>query len=82
MRASKTGIVMFNMGGPATVPEVGPFLTRLFTDPEIIPLPLQVCPRVYRLSPAIHSETNRSPIHHIVCLEQQYKSFALVSNNL
>jgi hypothetical protein len=42
IRRSKTGIVMFNMGGPATVPEVGPFLTRLFTDPEIIPLPLQV----------------------------------------
>jgi ferrochelatase len=29
---------MLNMGGPSTVPEVQPFLTRLFTDPEIIPL--------------------------------------------
>jgi ferrochelatase len=48
IRRSKTGIVMFNMGGPATVPEVGPFLTRLFTDPEIIPLPLQV-PRRARM---------------------------------
>jgi ferrochelatase len=33
---------MLNMGGPATVPEVGPFLQRLFSDPEIIALgPLQ-----------------------------------------
>jgi hypothetical protein len=33
-----TAIVMLNMGGPSTVPEVGPFLTRLFSDPEIIAL--------------------------------------------
>merc|ERR1712205_141085 len=35
---SPTGIVMLNMGGPATVPEVGPFLERLFLDGEIIQL--------------------------------------------
>jgi len=34
----RTGIVMMNMGGPKTVPDVGPFLTRLFEDPEIITL--------------------------------------------
>ena len=33
-----TAVVMMNMGGPATLPKVQPFLTRLFTDPEIIPL--------------------------------------------
>jgi len=33
---SPTAIVMLNMGGPATVPEVGPFLQRLFADGEII----------------------------------------------
>lgn len=33
---------MLNMGGPATVPEVNPFLNRLFADGEIIQLgPLQ-----------------------------------------
>jgi len=37
-----TAILMLNMGGPATPPETGPFLRRLFTDPEIIALgPLQ-----------------------------------------
>lgn len=34
----KTGIVMMNMGGPSTVPEVAPFLHRLFTDGQIIGL--------------------------------------------
>merc|ERR1719296_12969 len=34
----KTAVVMMNMGGPATTPEVGPFLSRLFSDGEIIQL--------------------------------------------
>lgn len=37
----RTGIFMLNMGGPATLEEVEPFLTRLFTDKDIIPLPIQ-----------------------------------------
>ena len=28
----KTGILMMNMGGPSTIPEVKPFLTNLFND--------------------------------------------------
>eukprot|EP00475_Leptophrys_vorax_P043082 TRINITY_DN8181_c0_g1_i1.p1 TRINITY_DN8181_c0_g1~~TRINITY_DN8181_c0_g1_i1.p1 ORF type:complete len:385 (-),score=98.17 TRINITY_DN8181_c0_g1_i1:25-1179(-) len=36
--SSPTGILMLNMGGPATIPEVGPFLSRLFSDGEIIQL--------------------------------------------
>lgn len=35
----KTAVVMMNMGGPATLDKVEPFLTNLFTDSEIIPLP-------------------------------------------
>ncbi len=31
-----TGVLLLNMGGPATIPEVGPFLQRLFSDGEII----------------------------------------------
>jgi len=30
-----------NMGGPSTVPEVQSFLTNLFSDPDLIPLPFQ-----------------------------------------
>ncbi len=37
----KTGIVMMNLGGPATLDQVEPFLLELFADREIIQLPLQ-----------------------------------------
>jgi protoporphyrin/coproporphyrin ferrochelatase len=36
-----TGIVMLNMGGPATLGDVEPFLLRLFADRELLRLPLQ-----------------------------------------
>ena len=36
-----TAIVMMNMGGPATQEEVHPFLHRLFTDRQIMQLPMQ-----------------------------------------
>ncbi|KAA8907471.1 hypothetical protein FN846DRAFT_699773 [Sphaerosporella brunnea] len=40
--ASGTAIVLLNMGGPSTVPEVHSFLSRLFADGDLIPLgPLQ-----------------------------------------
>jgi ferrochelatase len=37
----KTGIVMLNLGGPATLEAVEPFLLELFADREIIQLPMQ-----------------------------------------
>ena len=36
----KTGILLLNMGGPDTPDDVGPFLYNLFSDPDIIKLPL------------------------------------------
>jgi ferrochelatase len=41
MAAVKTGIVMMNLGGPATLDHVEPFLLELFADREIIQLPFQ-----------------------------------------
>ena len=41
MAKTKTGIVMMNLGGPATLDEVEPFLLELFADREIIQLPFQ-----------------------------------------
>jgi ferrochelatase len=41
MSKIKTGIVMMNLGGPATLDEVAPFLLELFADREIIQLPFQ-----------------------------------------
>jgi protoporphyrin/coproporphyrin ferrochelatase len=39
--APRTGIVMLNLGGPATLDDVQPFLLELFADREIIQLPFQ-----------------------------------------
>lgn len=36
----KTGILLLNMGGPAGLDSVQPFLYNLFSDPDIIKLPL------------------------------------------
>ncbi|KAF8795742.1 Ferrochelatase like protein [Argiope bruennichi] len=40
-RKIKTGILMMNMGGPSSLTEVEDFLTRLFTDKDIMTLPMQ-----------------------------------------
>jgi protoporphyrin/coproporphyrin ferrochelatase len=40
-RNPRTGIVMLNLGGPATLDDVQPFLLELFADREIIQLPFQ-----------------------------------------
>src|SRR5579884_469629 len=32
----KTGVLLFNLGGPESLSDVKPFLYRLFSDPEII----------------------------------------------
>ncbi|CAF1935201.1 unnamed protein product [Rotaria magnacalcarata] len=36
-----TGIILLNMGGPETVNDVYDFLNRLFSDKDLIPLPMQ-----------------------------------------
>lgn len=36
---AKTGVLLLNLGGPATQADVEPFLFNLFADPEIIRLP-------------------------------------------
>jgi ferrochelatase len=41
MNRVKTGIVMMNLGGPADLTQVEPFLLELFADREIIQLPFQ-----------------------------------------
>lgn len=34
-----TGVVLFNLGGPEALDQVRPFLTNLFSDPDVISLP-------------------------------------------
>jgi len=35
----RTGVVLFNLGGPETLDDVRPFLSNLFSDRDVIPLP-------------------------------------------
>ncbi len=37
---SRVGILLLNLGGPERIKDVGPFLYNLFSDPEIIRLPV------------------------------------------
>jgi protoporphyrin/coproporphyrin ferrochelatase len=37
----KLGVLLFNMGGPETLADVRPFLFNLFSDPEIVRLPVR-----------------------------------------
>jgi ferrochelatase len=51
-----------NLGGPRDSEEVYPFLWRLFSDPDIIPLPLQkhIAPWIARRrTPKIINQYNR-----------------------
>ena len=37
----KLGVLLFNLGGPETLDDVRPFLFNLFSDPEIVRLPIR-----------------------------------------
>ncbi|WP_320667316.1 ferrochelatase [Prochlorococcus sp. MIT 1307] len=39
---ARVGILLMNLGGPERIQDVGPFLYNLFSDPEIIRLPISV----------------------------------------
>lgn len=55
----KTGVVLLNLGGPKTQEEVEPFLRRLFSDREIIQMPLPERIQTEYLGPLIAKR--RSP---------------------
>ena len=38
----KVGVLLMNLGGPERIKDVGPFLYNLFSDPEIIRLPIPI----------------------------------------
>jgi ferrochelatase len=41
----KLGVLLFNLGGPETLADVRPFLFNLFSDPEIVRLPIRALQR-------------------------------------
>ncbi len=38
---ARVGVLLLNLGGPERIEDVGPFLNNLFSDPEIIRLPIR-----------------------------------------
>lgn len=55
----KPGVILFNLGGPETLRDVRPFLYNLFSDPEIIRLPVRALqkPLAWIISTARHKKS-------------------------
>jgi ferrochelatase len=56
----KLGVILFNMGGPETLADVRPFLFNLFSDPEIVRLPVRAMqrPLAWLISTARHKKSS------------------------
>jgi ferrochelatase len=56
----KIGVLLFNMGGPETLADVRPFLFNLFSDPEIVRLPIRAMqkPLAWLISTARHKKSS------------------------
>jgi ferrochelatase len=56
----KLGVLLFNMGGPETLADVRPFLFNLFSDPEIVRLPVRAMqkPLAWLISKARHKKSS------------------------
>jgi ferrochelatase len=56
----KLGVLLFNMGGPETLADVRPFLFNLFSDPEIVRLPIRAMqkPLAWLISTARHKKSS------------------------
>jgi protoporphyrin/coproporphyrin ferrochelatase len=56
----KRGVILFNLGGPETQADVRPFLFNLFSDPEIVRLPVRAMqkPLAWLISTARHKKSS------------------------
>ena len=56
----KLGIILFNLGGPETQSDVRPFLFNLFSDPEIVRIPIRAFqkPLAWIISTARHKKSS------------------------
>ena len=74
---ARVGILLMNLGGPERIQDVGPFLYNLFSDPEIIrlPIPLLQKPLAWFISSVRSSKSQKayeaigggSPLRRIPC---------------
>lgn len=56
----KLGVLLFNLGGPETLADVRPFLFNLFSDPEIVRLPIRAMqkPLAWLIATARHKKSS------------------------
>jgi len=56
----KLGVLLFNLGGPETLSDVRPFLFNLFSDPEIVRLPIRAMqkPLAWLISTVRHKKSS------------------------
>jgi ferrochelatase len=56
----KRGVLLFNLGGPETLADVRPFLFNLFSDPEIVRLPVRALqkPLAWLISTTRHKKSS------------------------
>src|SRR6185436_20700486 len=56
----KLGVLLFNLGRPETLADVRPFLFNLFSDPEIVRLPIRAMqkPLAWLISTARHKKSS------------------------
>ncbi len=59
---ARVGVLLLNLGGPERIKDVGPFLYNLFSDPEIIrlPIPALVKPLAWFISTQRSSSSQKS----------------------
>jgi len=57
----KIGVVLFQLGGPDSIEAVEPFLFNLFSDPDIIPIPIPVVGGLLRKPLARYIARKRAP---------------------
>ncbi|MCI0488426.1 MAG: ferrochelatase [Blastocatellia bacterium] len=85
--SERTGVLLFNLGGPETLDDVKPFLYNLFSDPDIIRLPWRglqkplawlIATQRYRKSSGYYKKIGGgSPLRRITDLQAQALEQAL-----
>ncbi|HSQ20414.1 MAG TPA: ferrochelatase, partial [Blastocatellia bacterium] len=88
----RIGVLLFNLGGPETLADVRPFLFNLFSDPDIIRLPLRalqkplawlISTQRYNLSRSYYEQIGGgSPLRRITDEQARALGEALASRNL
>src|SRR5271155_4113933 len=64
MSSNKTGVVLFQLGGPDSLESIEPFLYNLFCDPDIIDFPFARIARQPLARPISTTRARHPPQHY------------------